>query len=193
MLAPIFTASIQFKMKGLLQKFNRRQIIIHFIATWFFMYAFQVLSFLHNLRLFLLIKSSIVNNQLDTTAISSKFSASAINSYYFWTSTANTIGLFVAFIFSLILSVRRKWFFGNSLLVVLIAYTLGYAGWLGWEWLGKLFWVPGMMFKDPVYQYVINGFVLLVFGCSCFLLPPINQYIDIPNKEKEGTVSENTE
>ena len=170
-------------MKEFLQKFNRRQLLVHFIATWFFMFSFQVLSFLHNLRLFLLIKSSVVNNQLDTASISSKYTAAAINSYYFWTNSANNIGLLVAFVVSLIISVKRKWFLGNALLIVLLAYVLEYYGWLGWEWLGKVFWLPGMFFKDPVYQYVINGFVLLLLGCCCFFLPPINQFINKRSKQ----------
>ena len=35
-------------MKSLFSNFNARLLLIHFIAFWFFMYGFQMISFLHD-------------------------------------------------------------------------------------------------------------------------------------------------
>ena len=83
-------------------KLNWRQIVMHFIATWFFMYSFQTLSFLHNLKLADLTRQS-KESEIIKSLNNSGISVSEIHYFTLWIHISKTIGILTAFVLSLIL------------------------------------------------------------------------------------------
>ena len=163
-----------------LQKFiarlNWRQVVIHFIATWFFMYSFQTLAFLHNTKLIGLIRQSS-NGDITKSLNQSGIPASELLYFNLWTGIGNTIGLLVALIISLTISIRQKWFWVNSIIVLVLAYSLSWFNLLGWTYLKKIFLTPGEIFRNTTLEFLTNGIILLTLGLLTFFLSKANNFI----------------
>src|SRR5688572_19268049 len=112
-------------------KINWRQILMHFIASWFFIYAFQTISFLYNTNLVDIVRQTDGDFTIKTLNDNGT-TASDLVYFQLWTGTSGVIGLLVAFIFSLVISIRKKWFWVNSLLTFIGTYLLYRFGLLGW-------------------------------------------------------------
>jgi len=134
-------------LQKFIERLNWRQVVVHFIATWFFMYSFQTLAVLHNINLINIIRQSNKDN-LTERLNENGTAASDLVYFTLWTGIGNTIGLLVAFIISLTISIRRNWFWFNSLIVLILAYTLSWFDLLGWIYFKSIFLTPGEIFNN---------------------------------------------
>ncbi|MBL0145644.1 MAG: hypothetical protein IPP48_07675 [Chitinophagaceae bacterium] len=57
--------------------------------------------------------------------------AADIVNFTFWTNVGKTVGLLIAFIISLTISIKNKWFLVNSLIILITAYGLAWTEFLG--------------------------------------------------------------
>ena len=158
-------------------KLNWRQIVMHFIATWFFMYSFQTLSFLHNLKLADLTRQS-KESEIIKSLHNSGISVSEIHYFTLWIHISKTIGILTAFVLSLILWIKRKWFWVNSFIVLFFAYGLSWFSSLGWRYLHKIFLTPGEIFKNTLLEFLTNGLILLMLGLLTFFVAKSNKFIE---------------
>lgn len=140
------------------------------------MYSFQTLSFLQNASLIDILRQS-GNNDLSLTLSKKGFSSVDIFNFTLWISVANTIGLLVAFGISLAISIKRKWFWLNSLLVLFIMLVLNQFDMLGWKYLKRIFLMPGEISQNITLEFLINGLILLVLGILTFFWARTNQFI----------------
>ncbi|WP_460554679.1 hypothetical protein [Ferruginibacter profundus] len=161
-------------------KLNWRQVLIHFIAAWFFMYSFHTLAVLHNTNLIDILRHS---DKGDLTNALSKNQVSSIEVSYFvvWTSIGNTLGFLVAFIISLIISIKRKWFWFNSIIVFVLVCILSRFELLGWDFLKNIFLTPGEIFGNITLEYLTNGIILLTLGLLTFFLSKTTKFIALGN------------
>jgi sterol desaturase/sphingolipid hydroxylase (fatty acid hydroxylase superfamily) len=152
-------------------------MLIHFVAFCFFIFAFQTLSFLYDTKLVDIVRHS---NQQETIKTLTDNGTTASDLVYFslWTGTSGFIGLLVAFIISLIISIRRRWFWVNSLFAFIVTYVLYRFDLLGWTYLKQIFWYPGQLFKKSTVEFLLNGIILLAVGLLIFFLRRSNQFID---------------
>jgi len=162
-------------------RLNWRQVVIHFIATWFFMYSFQTLAILHDTNLVDVFRHSGKDN-LAKALNENKISASDLTYFTVWTSFGNTIGLLVAFVISLTISIRRNWFWFNSFIVLVLEYILSWLGLLGWAYLKNIFLTPGGIFKNTTLEFLTNGMILLTLGLLAFFLNKTNNFIAKGNR-----------
>jgi hypothetical protein len=160
-----------------IERLNWRLIATHFIATWFFMYSFETLAALHYTTLIDIYRHSNKGN-LEKALIENNINASDLAYFYFWTRFGNTIGLLVAFIISLTISIRRKWFWFNSFIVLTTLYVLSRFDLLGWTYLKYIFLRPGTVFKSTTFEYLTNGIILLVLGLLTFFLTKTTKFIE---------------
>ena len=158
-------------------RLNWRQIVMHFIATWFFMYSFQTLSFLHNLKLTDLVRQS-KESEIIKALHNSGISVSETLYFTLWIHLGKTIGIVTAFVLSLILSIERKWFWVNSFIVLFLAYGLSWFSSLGWRYLNKIFLTPGQIFKNTLLEFLTNGLILLMLGLLTFFVAKSNKFIE---------------
>ena len=161
---------------------NWRQVVIHFIATWFFMYSFQTLAILHDTNLVEVFRQSGKDN-LTKALNENKITTSDLTYFTVWTSFANTIGLLVAFGISLTISIKRKWFWFNTFFVFVLVYILSWFDLLGWTFLKKIFLTPGEIFRNTTLEFLTNGLILLTLGLLTFFLAKTNKFIAIGNKQ----------
>ena len=88
------------------------------------------------------------------------------------------MGLIISFVISLTISFKQKWFWLNSLIVFIRAFTLGRLDYLGWQNLKVIFLKPGHLFDNEIFFILTNGFVLLSIGVFVFSFKPFNNFID---------------
>ncbi|MEO6141034.1 MAG: hypothetical protein ABIP22_09525 [Ginsengibacter sp.] len=169
-----------------LQKFitrlNWRQVLIHFIATWFFMYSFRALAVLHDTNLADIFRHTGSNN-LQKNLNENKISASDFSDFVVWISVGNTVGIFTAFIISLTISIKRKWFWFNSFLVFVLVNILSWLNLSGWNYLKKIFLTPGEIFNNTTLEFLTTGLILLILGLLTFFLPTTNKFIVISKRK----------
>ncbi|MGG9961178.1 hypothetical protein [Ferruginibacter sp. SUN106] len=163
-----------------IQKFiarlNWRQVLIHFIATWFFMYSFQTLAVLHNTNLIDILRHSD-KGDLSEALSKKQVSATEVSYFVMWTSLSNTFGSLVAFIISLAISIKRKWFWFNSIIVFVLVFILSRYEQLGWNFLKNIFLTPGEIFGNIILEYLANGIILLTLGLLTFFSGKANKFI----------------
>ena len=162
-------------------RLNWRQVVIHFIASWFFIYSFQILAALHNTNLVDIIRQTGKDN-LRNALNEKNISASDITEIAIWLSIANTIGSLVASGISLTISIRQKWFWVNSFLVFVLFYVLSWLDLSGWTYLKRIFLKPGELFNNTTLEFLANGLILLTLGLFTFFLPGINRFIAKGNR-----------
>jgi hypothetical protein len=105
-----------------------------------------------------------------------------VNSLLKLVGIIRSIGILFAFMISLIISNKEKWFWGNSVIVFLIALLLSGFNLLGWSWL-----TPGQIFENnPVLYFSINSAVLFLLGCFTFFSGKAIRFI---NKKVQPSIT----
>jgi hypothetical protein len=156
-------------MKSFFSKLNTRQLIIHFIASWFFIYAFDTLFSLYDYSFQYQSSSYLVS----ITA------QQRYNTDILIVNEFGTLGLIIAYIISWWISSKHNWFWANSVIVLLIAFFLKGQDYLGWGMFKEIFLVPGKIFDLNSRGYLItNGVVMLAIGLFLLLKKQVINYID---------------
>ena len=171
-------------LRNFIGKINWRQILIHFVACWFFIQAFHTLSFLYNTNLVDTVRQA---NGKDTIKILTDKGTTATELVYYqlWTSISGFIGLLVAFIISFSISLKRRWFWLNSIILLIVTYTFYSFDTLTWTYSKKIFWYLGQMINNSTAEFLVNGIILLAIGLIIFFLKASNRFIE---KHKLATV-----
>jgi hypothetical protein len=157
-------------------KLNWRQIVLHFIAFCFFYYSFRTFSFLYDTKIIDTFRQS---NQDINEALRDQTTTTTELAYFtLWTGIAGTIGILFAFIISLIISIKRKWLWLNSVIILIATFLLARLDLLGWDYLKKFLWFPGHFIPNTIIEFIVNGTILLIVGVLIFFLKAINQFIE---------------
>jgi len=164
-------------VKKFISKLNPRQILIHCIASWFFIHAFQTLLYLYYTDLIAITKNAD-KQELTNILRNNGITTSDLIYFYLWKNTSGFIGLLTAFIISLVISLKRHWFWVNALIVFVVTYLLYKFGWLGWIYLKQFFLYPGQRFNNLTVQFLLNGLLLLTIGLLIFFLKWPNRFIE---------------
>lgn len=162
-------------MKYFISRINWRQILVHTIAFWFFMYAFETLSYLFHLKILNAALSS--NADLEKMMAEKGITTEDLSLFLFWKSISGTIGLFAALLLSLFLSVKRSWFWLNSLLAFALIFLLHWFHVTGWDYLKSIFYYLGSLFANTLFKFLIDGTILLVPGLFLFFSKSITRFI----------------
>jgi len=151
-----------------ISKLNWRLIIIHTIACGFFIYGFKVFVYLHDHDFWFRMETA------DLTSVSIK----RITTNLRLGTYSGFAGLFVGFIISLIVSLVRKWYWLNPVIVLLLSFSLLQYNLYGWGFLKHIFLLPGSVFSDYTKYIITNGMVLLLIGGLLFFLKPVAKFIN---------------
>ena len=175
-------------LKTHLTKLSWRQILIHFIAFWFFIYAFQTLSYLRSITKFDLLQKLIHSSKSEVyDYLKGKDYATGDLIYYSYLSVLHgLLGLVIAFVVAVLISKKRNWFWINSLIVFIVMYFLWRNEALGWIYLKKIWLSPGKIFHSAFLYILSNGIILLSVGIFFFFFKGFNDFINKGNlREKE--------
>jgi hypothetical protein len=167
--------------KMIFQKFiarlNWRQVIIHFIAFWFFSYSFLTFSYLHNRTLIEVARNSKAPISI-ATFIDNKISGKDLSNFLLWNNLAPLAGLLISFFIALMISKKHHWFWLNSMLAFIACYFLWSNDLLGWNYLSPAFLKPGKVFKNITLEFFSNGLLLLIVGLLVLYLKPVTEFIE---------------
>jgi hypothetical protein len=167
-------------LQNFIARLNWRQILLHSIAFWFFIHAFQTLSYLYDTKLIDTIRQS--RGQLTNSYLANnKIEASDLTYFLLWTSVSGFVGLLTAFTVSLTISIKRHWFLVNAILVFFLTYVLYRFDLLGWTYSKQFFWYLGQRFNNSAIEFIFNGIILLTIGILIFFLRRPNQFIENKN------------
>lgn len=166
------------KKSNLISKVNWRQMLIHFLAMWFFIQSFFILSFLHDLRIDKIFTEEWKAESTDGTQITSAL---------YWMYISPYVGLLVAFFISLSISIKRKWFWLNSVLVFILAFLLRRVQLDGWKYLKHIFLAPGQIFyHNPILYYLANVLPMFLIGFLLFFSRTTNKFIECSTLKIKG-------
>ena len=161
-----------------ISKLNWRQVLIHFFGAWLIAQSFPLLTKLCSIK-------SYENLQIITGNDKEKIQLLLNNDFYndaffyFWFTEATWIlGLLAAFIISLVIAKRKKWFWVNSLIVFILLFVLMRWKISGWGFLKYIFLAPGEIFRSNLLWLLTNGLVLLGLGLFVFYYKKFNDFID---------------
>jgi len=161
------------KFRSTIQRLNWRQILIHCIASWFFIFAFQTFGYLQNPKMIDL----VINGNEKTKELLNNRSAEDVLNISLYPIIMGTFGLILAFIISLLISKKHHWFWSNSLLAFLIIYVLRWFDVLGWPILKIFFLTPGLVFKNISLYLITNATILLLLGIFTFFNNRLQKFI----------------
>lgn len=157
-------------------------MLVHFVATCLFINAFRCFSYLTNTRLHDAMQMS--SNDYDRFLRTYNYSPGQIMMYTECVMISWFLGLLVAFPISLFISIRKKWFWLNSLIPSLLIY-------LFWNYPKIIFLLPRTFLKHTSNQTTIffftNGLMFLSLGIVVFFNKRIGRFICKGNSRKQNT------
>ncbi|WP_426668741.1 hypothetical protein ACPPVU_21215 [Mucilaginibacter sp. McL0603] len=157
-------------LSNFLSKLNWRLMVIHFIACWFFIYAFQQLAFLHDIELSKAYMSTKSTDNSKMLAIIKRFGYNRIYIETLWINLGGPVGFFTGFVISLLISLKNKWYWLNSVIVFVVIFLLMRYGLLGWHYLKQIFLSPGDLFKSITAYFLTNGLIMMAIGLCLFFM-----------------------
>jgi hypothetical protein len=164
-------------LSNFISKLNWRLILIHLIACGFFIYSFLVFSYLHDHKFlmgFLNRPKNWFHNPQNWHFDISTFSNAAL-----WISLSKPLGLLIGFLISLAITIKKHWYWVNSLIVFFVAFLLLRYNLFGWHYLSYVFLVPGSLFKEySIGYFLVNGLLMLAIGLLLFFLRRVQQFIN---------------
>jgi hypothetical protein len=164
-------------LQTFISRLNWRLVLLHLVAFWFFIYAFKTFSYLYDIKLldaFRYSKGDLTSKEF----VEKGFEASDLTYFMLWTSVSGFIGLLVGFIISVTLSIKRHWFWINSLLAFIAMYLLYRFDLLGWTYFKKLFGYLGQKLNNSTAEFLLNGCILLTIGILLLFLKGPTKFIE---------------
>ena len=172
-------------MKEILKRLNWKLILVHFIATWFFIHSFYILSYLHDIEF----TEFIMKNRNHTPVFDEiPFDTKRMSNFFMVTGISKFIGLLVAFMISLSISIYRKWFWLNSVFVLLITYTFFKLDFLQWNYLKVVFRFIGGFMPNITLDVLVDGLVMLLLGLIIFFSKKSSQLINSKKTYNSRTI-----
>jgi len=95
-----------------------------------------------------------------------------------WTGAASSIGLLVGLFIAILISIKRRWFWLNSLIAFLAFFLLMRFDLLGWNIMKNIFLAPGQITSNTTIEFLINGTILLSMGIFILSFKPLNRFIE---------------
>ncbi len=97
--------------------------------------------------------------------------------FSFTITISQLIGIFIAFIISIIISIKNKWSIANSFIVLMLSFTLNRFDLLGWTYI-KDYLFLGKYISNLKLSFFIMGSFLLIIGLIIFLSNFLNSKIE---------------
>ena len=169
-----------------MQKLNYKLIIAHSLAAVFLIWALNELIYLYDTELLRIYDEIDI---IDAWRLNNK--AERISKFFLLKYTGSYIGLFLSFIISISITLKRKLGGLNSFVVFLIIGLLIKLGIIGSDIIENVVCFPGeFLFGFSVKSVVLNGILLLSISLWLYfskfvlklILKDINEQLDIPDQ-----------
>jgi hypothetical protein len=170
-----------------LSRINWRQLLVHFIAGVFFVHAFTTLSFLYDTRFIVAYKTGY--EAAGYALIAKRVTIPDLMNFIYWVDVSGVLGLLAAFIISLVISLKRGWFWVNPVIVLIAIEIIRRFIKHGKLLLAPLDWLISLTNNNPILQVAIKGILLLAAGTFLFFFPRLIRFIEkgLPQPVPEPT------
>ncbi len=156
--------------RNIIYKTNWRQITTHLFATILFILAARQFAVLNDMQIITAIDKygypDALKHLVDEGNIGTRLSY-----FVLWKNMSALIALLISFVISLILTIRNKGFWQNSIIVLLTALLLSRIGFLDNKTINVIFFSFGDLFSNLglQYKFIANGILLTLIGTFIFL------------------------
>ena len=151
-------------------KINGKLIGLHLVAGWFLMTGFYTISFLTNIY--------FAEEFKNITPFSGEaWWGQVPNSFVSTIILSGFAGLIFSFLISLLICIRKKWFWMNAVIVLILSLLFVKFYWLLWNTVKPFAWFTGEIFNTIFLEFLINGILLLFIGLFIFFSKWTNQFI----------------
>ncbi|CAM3837262.1 hypothetical protein FLGE108171_16000 [Flavobacterium gelidilacus] len=160
-----------------MKKINYLQIILHLIATSFFIFSFQFFSAFYNVKVYNLTLEYGVEN------VFKNMEEYGVTVMDIWISNtmfafSSSIAILVAFIISILISLRRKWSIWNSVIILVLSLISDQFDFFGIYHVKK-YLSPSFYFSSNLFIYfLISGSFFLTIGLFVFFYKYFNEKIE---------------
>jgi len=175
-------------LSNFLSKLNWRLILIHFIACWFFYHALWQLGFLYDYKFLELLSRYNVfdlmkhNNYEEVRTIFKDYQnlqfGSRLSMDLVYAALTGLAGILIGFVISLLISIKNKWFWVNSLIIFLATFGVYFLDRFYWYHIRFALMFPGKLFKSNQAYNLTSGLFLLAIGLILFFWNRIVRFID---------------
>lgn len=152
---------------------------MHLLACYFFMYAFQTISYLYDIRLVEISRhydQSALPQELDRRKIDHDYYADYLGYYPF---IMGLIGLLAAFVIAIVIVIKQRWFWVNSFIAFVITYFFFRLNIPPWKIVAPIFRYPGQMITGSTWlEFIINSAIPLGIGLFIFLSAFSRKFIE---------------
>lgn len=136
------------------------------------MLSFNILAFILNVPLF----EKIIYKNSDTP-IDPNLMQTDVLSFVYKTAIIGTVGLIVAFIISLVISLKNKWGWINSVLVLITIYVIGFLGIRGEIIEGFVFSIFNKISNNIAFTILTSGLILILISLTLFFSKTLKRFI----------------
>jgi len=153
-----------------MHKINLRLITVHLIATFFIILAARQFAMLNDTGIVESVDKYGLDEGLKHLVKEDNFST-RLAYFSLWINLSSLIGLLLAFIASLILTIKKKMFWLNALIVFIMAILLNRLGLYENKIIGTIFFSLGDLTSHfgLQYKFITNGTILTLAGLFMFL------------------------
>jgi hypothetical protein len=165
-------------LQEFISRLNWRQILVHFAALLFLSCGFYTLAFLYDIKIVDTIGESILQDGGAWWG-DIGIGKTRLTNFSILITISAFVGIIVSFLISLTISIRRHWFWLNSLLVFILAIIfLFWFDSLGSIFVRKVFWYPGRLLGNTTIRFLANGIILLTIGLLLFYSGRTKHFIE---------------
>lgn len=166
-----------------LYRINPPCIAAHFIATCFLVLASQQFLIFVDFELVSIVQKNGTRKALEILDKCQDLQ-DRIQNFSFWTSASPYIAILIAFVVSLMVTIKNKLFWLNSVIVLIIAYTCVRSGvFISAPLIKAVSFFSKILSPFPfLYKIIISGSVFICIGVYLFLSKKVIQIIS----KKEG-------
>ena len=158
-------------------KLNWRLMAIHFIACWFIYHAITQLSYLYDYKFVEFMINHKFEDEIDKFYKSENVGL-RLSMDLVYAACAGLVAILVTFVISLILSIKHKWVWLNSLIVFLAGLGSFLVDRFYWNLVKSIFMFPGIPFKSDWWFNFIGGTFMLAVGLSLLFWKRVTHFID---------------
>jgi len=168
-------------------KLNWRLMTAHVLACWFLFHAFWQLGFLYDYSYLEEVKHHFNDQNYNNINNYRNLDAVRITMIPFHAAMIGLIGILCSFVLSISLSLKYKWLWANSVIVLLVTLMLFCLDRFYYGYLRHVFHFPGRFFNSDWASILANSSVMLAIGLLLFFLKRMIKFIDGDNPvRKQG-------
>lgn len=174
-----------------IHKINWPLIAIHLVATFFMIIAARQFAMLNDIGIIKSIDKYGLEGSLKHLYKDGNYS-SRIAYFLIWTNLSGLIGLLFGFLISLGLTIKKKMFSLNALIVFIIALLLNRFGLFHIKIINTIFFSLGSLVSHfgLEYEFIINGTILLTLGLFIFFNKWTNNFAFNYQTKKTNVIPE---